>query len=80
MGGLTGARVVACSFTSSPAVRPRRGDEEDGEVEKDDEERRDNRGLFCGWGSPIDEEADVDDDDEDEDDAISGGKEAISTP
>ena len=50
-------------------------------MEKDDEERRDDRGLFCGWGSPIDEEADVDDDDEeDEDDAISGGKEAISTP
>lgn len=49
-------------------------------MEKDDEERRDDRGLFCGWGSPIDDEADVDDNDEDEDDAISGGKEAISTP
>ena len=68
---------MACSFTSSPAVSPRRGDEDDGDVEKDDESRED-RGLFSGCGSPIEDEAEVEDDDDDDDeDDISAGNEAI---
>jgi hypothetical protein len=50
-------------------VRPRRGDEDEGDVEKEVEERSDVRGL-SGCGSPIEDEAEVEELDDDDDDNV----------